>query len=140
MSSIEIPKSVTNIKRSAFSDCNNLNSIKVAEGNKIYDSRDSCNAIIKTETNELIIGCGNTKIPDSVTCIGEDAFYKCDGLSSIEIPSSVINIEKRAFSGCNNLNSIKIAEDNKVYDSRNNCNAIIKKKAKQDRKAIPIGI
>ena len=126
LSSIEIPKSVTNIKRSAFSDCNNLNSIKVAEGNKIYDSRDSCNAIIKTETNELIIGCGNTKIPDSVTCIGEDAFYKCDGLSSIEIPSSVINIEKRAFSGCNNLNSIKIAEDNKVYDSRNNCNAIIK--------------
>ena len=145
---IEIPSSVTNIGEDAFKNCNSLSCIKVAENNKVYDSRDNCNAIIMTETNELIKGCSNTKIPDSVTSIGYSAFEGCNSLTAIEIPNSVISIKADAFSdcsslksieipetvtrimygvvsGCNNLKSIKVAENNKVYDSRDNCNAII---------------
>ncbi|MCR5362334.1 MAG: leucine-rich repeat protein [Bacteroidales bacterium] len=64
-------------------------------------------------------------IPSGVTSIGGYAFYGCSGLTSIEIPSSVTSIGERAFLSCSGLTSIVVASGNSVYDSRNNCNAII---------------
>ena len=64
-------------------------------------------------------------IPNSVTSIGVGAFIDCTGLTSITIPSSVTSIGERAFSGCTGLTSIEVESGNSVYDSRENCNAII---------------
>ena len=91
-----------------FSGCTGLTSIKVESGNTIYDSRDNCNAIIETATNKLIRGCKNTIIPNSVTSIGDYAFYGCTGLTNITIPNSVTTIEYSAFSGCTGLTSVTI--------------------------------
>ena len=56
---------------------------------------------------------GNTTIasvviPNSVTSIGDYAFYKCTGLTSIEIGNSVTSIGDYAFDGCTGLTSIEI--------------------------------
>lgn len=51
---------------------------------------------------------GDVVIPDSVTSIGEEAFYKCESLTSITIPDSVTRIGDYAFSECSNLTSIAI--------------------------------
>ncbi|MBR3855139.1 MAG: leucine-rich repeat domain-containing protein, partial [Bacteroidaceae bacterium] len=126
LTSIEIPSSVTSIGYYAFFGCTGLTSIVVGDGNSVYDSRGNCNAIIETASNTLILGCKNTIIPEGVTSIGNDAFYDCDGLTSIEIPSSVTSIGNGAFSNCSGLTSIVVDEENSVYDSRGNCNAIIK--------------
>ena len=148
LESIEIPSSVTSIDAYVFVYCISLESIIVDEDNAKYDSRDNCNAIIETSTNELIVGCKNTKIPNSVISIGVGAFCYCGSLESIEIPNSVTSIKNTAFFGCNSLESITIPnsvtsigygvfsecsslesiivdEGNHRYDSRNNCNAII---------------
>ena len=108
LTSITIPNSVTSIGDLAFSGCSGLTSIVVEEGNTMYDSRENCNAIIETASNTLIKGCNNTIIPNSVTSIGNDAFYRCSGLTSITIPNSVTSIGDYAFSDCSGLTSITI--------------------------------
>ena len=46
----------------------------------------------------------------SVTEIGNSAFYRCTGLTSIAIPSSVTNIRDRAFEDCLGLTSVHITD------------------------------
>ncbi len=114
LTSVTIPNSVTSIEGGAFSDCSGLASIVVENGNKVYDSRSNCNAIIEISTNTLIQGCKTTIIPNSVTSIGNEAFYGCTGLTSIIIPNSVTSIEDFAFTGCTGLTSLTIP--NSVMD------------------------
>ncbi len=54
------------------------------------------------------MGCKNTKIPDSVTQIGEQAFAGCSDLSDITIPNGVTNIAAWAFWDCSKLKRITI--------------------------------
>lgn len=108
LTSITIPNSVTKVGKSVFAGCNGLISITVESGNTTYDSRNNCNAIIETATNTLIAGCKNTVIPNSVTSIGNGAFWECTGLTTIIIPNSVTSILSSAFYGCTDLTSITI--------------------------------
>ena len=51
---------------------------------------------------------GDVTIPNSVTYIGDGAFYGCTGLTSITIPDSVIGIGNVAFHGCSGLTRVTI--------------------------------
>ena len=108
LTSITIPNSIEYIGESAFAGCSALTSITVEKGNLAYNSRENCNAVIDSETNELILGCKNTVIPNSVTSIGNYAFYGCYGLTSVTIGNSVTSIGNNAFSGCSGLTSVTI--------------------------------
>lgn len=150
LKSITIHKNISMIGLQAFDGCGALTSIVVEEGNFMYDSRNNCNAIINSATNTLLRGCCNTTIPEGTEVINSYAFSGCKGLTSIVIPESVKKIEKYAFfcchdltsvvipksvteiseygvfSHCESLTSIVVEEGNSIYDSRENCNAIIK--------------
>lgn len=108
LTSVKIPSSVTFIGDGIFRACTGLTSITVDPDNIVYDSRNNCNAIIRTATNTLIQGCNTTVIPDNVTVIGNYAFSGRTNLSSIEIPNSVTAIYGDAFSYCTNLISVVI--------------------------------
>lgn len=111
LTSIIIPESVTNISVYAFWGCGGLKDIVVEPGNPTYDSRDNCNAIIETAKNKLVRGGRNTIIPNSVTCIGKNAFNLCSGLKNITIPESVTSIETRVFWECGDLTHITISSN-----------------------------
>lgn len=122
---LTLGNSVTTIDAFAFDESRGWEQIEVVEGNPTFDSRNNCNAIIKTSSNELIVGCKSTIIPNSITSIDGSAFNGCSGLLSITIPNSVTSIGYSAFGNCRGLEQIIVAEGNSNYDSRNNCNAII---------------
>ena len=97
--SVIIPSSVKYISSGIFRECNKLRSIVVDSNNKFYDSRDNCNAIIRTESNALMVGCPATKIPNTIQSIVGEAF-RGQNIYSITIPSSVETIDGTVFWEC----------------------------------------
>ena len=173
LESISIPASVENIGKILFRNCYNLTSIVIDAKNESYDARDNSNAIIDSNSDELLVACSSTKVPSSVKSIGDCAFYGCglieelvipegvkkidheafggcsslksvslpeslielganvfigcNSLTSIVIPKNVIKIHKdNIFAGCNNLTSVVVDGANQIYDSRSNCNGIVR--------------
>ena len=143
LTSIVIPKSVTTLATDAIS-VPTLNSIQVEEGNPNYYSQN--NAIYEKATGKLVRGCRASGIPEGVTEIGNSAFRNADleklvlpkslkkfGIQSfsengkikdIYIPASIEEIGDRMFENCY-LQTITVDNENPVFDSRDNCNAII---------------
>lgn len=103
---LDIPASVTKIASNAFKGCSSIASITVHTDNTVYDSRDNCNAIVKTANNEIMLGCQNTTFPETVTSIGAGAFSGCLMLQRIDIPEGIVTIGTSAFSGCTGLTDI----------------------------------
>ena len=115
LTSITIPNSVTSIGEYAFDHCSSLTSITIPNSVTSigYSAFSRCSSLT------------SITIPNGVTSIGEYAFYYCSSLTSITIPNSVTSIGDLAFSGCDNIKTMVVRSGNTVYDSRNNCNAII---------------
>lgn len=119
LTSIDIPNNITSIGKEAFDDCISLTSITLHDG-------------IKHIEDFAFRNCKNLQLitlPESVVSIGRGAFEGCTSLTSINIPSNVSSIGDCAFENCTNLSCISVHADNKTYDSRENCNAIIQTKS-----------
>lgn len=93
---IFIPGGLNSISANAFTSID-VNSIVVSQDNTTYDSRNNCNAIIQTNTNELVVGCKNTTILNDIASIGMDAFYSYGVPSNIVIHSNIKSIGNSAF-------------------------------------------
>ena len=115
LTSITIPNSVTTIGYNAFYRCgvtkenfNNQSNI-TPSGLIVCDVRTESGFCIKDNALVKYLGKERTiTIPNSVTSIGEYAFFGCSELTSITIPNSVTTIGSSAFYGCTGLTSITI--------------------------------
>ena len=85
--------------------------------------------IFKTDGNGKITGykCAKEALPanlvipakigdEVITGIGKEAFYDCDGLTSISFPESLTYIQGRAFQYCKGLASITLPQNLKSID------------------------
>lgn len=147
---ITIPSTVSFVGIGAFAFCTSLDTIVVDEGNQVYATPDGCNAVIDVLAHKLVCGCRRSVIPPTVSRIGSSAFQgisglrsvvlpdsleavdnyafaQCDSLTSVHIPGRVRAIGFYCFSYCWQLDTITVADDNSYFDSRDHCNAIIRK-------------
>jgi len=133
-----IPNSVTSIGDFAFSRCSSLTSIVIPESviDIGWNAFNGCSSLASVEIPNSVTSIGSWAfsgcdsltsivIPNGVTTIRSRAFNDCSSLTSITIPNSVTWIDGSAFSDCSNLTSIVVEKNNSMYDSRDNCNAII---------------
>ena len=130
LTSVTIPNRVTEIGDGAFYNCSSLTSVtignnvttlgtnpfkdcsKLTEFNGKFASADKRCLIVDGVLNSFAIGCGLTEyaIPNSVTEIGDWAFYNCSNLTSVTIPNSVTEIGDWAFLYCSSLTSVTIPD------------------------------
>ena len=112
--SVVIPPSIKSIGNFAFHGCISLSDLVLSEG-------------LTSIGNNTFVGCGFTSLslPSDLEVIGNMAFGFCDNLKSVFLPASIAKIGQTPFKGCKTLKNISIEEGNTVYDSRDNCNAII---------------
>jgi hypothetical protein len=105
-----IPNSVTNVGNYAFALCTSLTNISVDASNPAYSSLSG--VLFDNEQVTLLqfpggLG-GSYSIPNSVTSVGEGAFFGCESLTGVTIPNSVTNIGDEAFQICVGLTSVTI--------------------------------
>lgn len=108
ITSLTIPQNVGKIDRGIVFQCKKLKNLRVASGNKTFDSRDNCNAIIETANNKVIAGCISTFIPASVQDIEMNAF--CTSPAKLTIPGSIKKIQVYAFEDNEELEELIIEE------------------------------
>ncbi|WP_321437704.1 leucine-rich repeat protein [uncultured Bacteroides sp.] len=108
LTSITIPDGVTSIGGCAFYGCTKLKEFIVSENNPAYNSVEG---VLFSKNCTELIAYPNAKsnictLPNSVTSIGNAAFYGCTGLASITLPNSVTSIENYAFTGCTGITEV----------------------------------
>ena len=126
---------VTTIGEQAFYGCSKLSDLtitaKTIKKQSFYGCTSLTNvALTQAETigEQAFAACSKLKsvqFPLTLTQIDSQAFYNCSKLESIYIPQSLTTIAQSAFSSCSGLTSVVVDENNSVFDSRDNCNAIV---------------
>lgn len=112
---VDIPNSVKSIGNGAFANCSNLTSATIGNA-------------VTSIGHEAFSGCTSLEtvtIGDAVKSIESEAFMGCSSLSAVNIPNSVTSIGTSAFQGCSGITTITVGSGNTVFDSRDDCNAII---------------
>ena len=79
---------------------------------------------IRAYAFRLCVSLQAIDLPEFLERIDNDAFLAC-GLRSIYIPAATTSIATTAISACRHLTRVVVSPQNPVYDSRDNCNAII---------------
>ena len=135
----------------AFYDCDNMKAINVAEGNEVYASKDGIvysadmtsivyvptkatfdNGVFNISSDVSRIEPGafieayelkEVFIPNTVTYIGEYAFYFCNSLSKVTFGGNgfePVTIDRYAFSTCENIQTLIFEEGSQITEINDN--------------------
>lgn len=137
---IVLPPSIESIKENAFNSCHSLTQLTIPEGVTTIESCAFHNSGIMDNPSYLKDGAiyidnclirvldttqGVFAINADTRLIAASAFAGSKSINSVTIPKNVQHIGAYIFAQCTALESIVVEEGNPIYNSQNNCNAII---------------
>ena len=138
LTSISLPNGLLSLEAHSFSDCTGLTSITIPSSLLSLESHSfsNCTGLTSITIPSSVTSIGDyafsgcsgltsISLPNSLLSLGANSFSNCSGLTSFTIPSSVTSIGNSILSSCSSLQSVAVESGNTVYDSRENCNAII---------------
>lgn len=113
LTTIALPANVATIETEVFRDCSSLTSITVDGTNLNYSSLDG---VLFNKAQSTLIAFpagrgGSYVIPQSVTTIGNVAFFTCEKLLGVTFPYALASIQPRAFSTCSKLINAVFLDD-----------------------------
>lgn len=121
--SVTIPDSVTEIRASAFSGCQSLESVSIGNGMKtigkgafeglgLLESVSFGNSLKTIEENAFrnCVSIESIDLSNGVSVISHYAFSGCTSLESADVGSGITEIGRGAFKGCTSLESIKFPD------------------------------
>ena len=123
LTSLTIGGGVQIIEKGAFAICSSLQTLTISGTVKVIKGD-----VVEGQAMGAFMGCFSLTtlmIEEGVETIEFAAFAVCAALTEVTIPKSVSTIGKGLFYGCFSLESLTVESGNAVYDSRNNCNAIM---------------
>lgn len=132
---------IEELPRGIFSFCHSLEEIKFPENYKMkhigeyafsecigLKHIDLSNTLIEQLASGVFNNCHSLeeiKFPENLRIIENRAFSGCSSLKSFFLPKSVSYCGENIVYDCEALSSLVVDKDNPIYDSRENCNAII---------------
>ena len=132
ISSVIIPRQLTELQQGSFKSCTNLQNVTLLEESKLQ--------VIGNEVFRSCWSLENINLPDTIERIGDRAFSGCSNLSSINLGSTLMEIGSNTFSGCG-LIAVDIPDSVKDlgYAAFNNCNSLQEVKLGNGVEGIPYG-
>lgn len=140
LTSIEFASSSVSLGRGAFQDSNNLTDVVGKINTLGIETFLGCKKLVRVTLDDSLTiipkkafyqttNLTNVVLPESLITIGEDAFVG-SGLTMLSVPKNVTSIDPSAFIGAKDLVWIEVHEDNAVYNSEDDANAIIETNSK----------
>jgi len=103
--SLEIPAGVIEIEGSALLGTS-IAKLTVNPANTVFDSRDNCNAIIRTADNTIVAATAGAFIPATVDSIEQESFNELYGIRSLTLPANLKHVADYGFMNLTNLTLI----------------------------------
>lgn len=129
LSKVYFPSSTAYIEPYSFSGCPRLYHITFQMKNPNYSPKSDIAGIFLTKKKILYVGTRRSKLNRNIKKIHDCAFDGTHGLRELLIPSSVSQIEfKQENIHSESLSRIDVNPNNETYDSRGECNCILRKK------------
>lgn len=138
LTQLVIPKSVTSVGTYVCEGCTSLKEV-LWEAPTIPEYTFSrCTSLtsinlsttVKSINRYAIKDAGLTTLvlPDNVTSIESYSIWGCKNLKNLSIGAGIQHLPEYTIVECPGLTSITISPENPIYDSRENCNAVIETK------------
>lgn len=129
LESVFIPKNVSEIRGNLFKGCHRLTSVVVDKDNPYYDSRSSCNGIVRKADSTLVAACKATVITKDIGRLGDGCFCGIN-IHSLRIPKTLKEVSGQAFYECDEIDEITVEPKNPYYTSPEGSNVLLTKDGK----------
>lgn len=122
-----LPSSYRSVGTSAFAGCTALEEVVIPDDSELHTIGVNAFGVIQDDNGAVTAACSELSVlnlPDTVTRVGNFAFFQCTQLAFDGIPSRLEYVESYAFAGTK-MNNVSLANVHTLYEGAFNGCALL---------------